>query len=212
MTTATLRPILKGWSHTLAAVVAAVVGPLLIANAPVGLRGVASIFAVSVLALFTVSALYHRLPWAPPVRAVMRRLDHSMIYIVIAATYTPLAAVSLDHDQARWVLGAVWSATVVGVLAKVFWINAPRWLTSGLYIAMGWAAIGVLGDFLRQLGAAGFVLLVAGGLLHTIGAVIYATKKPNPSPRWFGFHEVFHLFVIGGITCHYLTVAFFALR
>lgn len=212
MTTATLRPILKGWSHTLAAVAAAIVGPFLIATTPVGLRTVASIFAVSVLALFTVSAVYHRFKWGPQVRAVMRRLDHSMIYIVIAATYTPLAAVSLEASKVTWVLGSIWTATVLGVMAKIFWLNAPRWVTSGLYIAMGWAALGVLGDFLRQLGAAGFILLVAGGLLHTVGAVIYATKKPNPSPRWFGFHEVFHLFVIGGITCHYLTVAFFALR
>lgn len=203
---------LKGWSHVLAAIAAIALCPILVSLAPAGTRAAAAIYGGCVIALFTISALYHRVQWAPGPYQFMRRLDHSMIFIVIAATYTPIAVVALPQNTGRLILTIVWGGAIGGAILHLFWPSAPRKILVALYLAVGWAALLVIVDIWRELGVAGFVLLVAGGLLHSIGAVIYALKRPNPWPTVFGFHEIFHLFVIGGIACHYVVVAFFALR
>ena len=206
------RPLLKGWSHALAAVAAIALCPILIALAPSGTRAAAAIYAGCVIALFTISALYHRVQWTPGAHQFMRRLDHSMIFIVIAATYTPIAVVALPEFTGRLILTIVWGGAIGGAVLHLFWPGAPRKILVTLYLAVGWAAVLVIADIWRELGVTGFVLLVAGGLLHSIGAIVYALKRPNPWPTVFGFHEIFHLFVVGGIACHYVVVAFFALR
>lgn len=135
-----------------------------------------------------------------------------MIFVVIAATYTPIGAVALSQGQGRIILTVVWVAALTGTAIHLLWPDAPPKLLVGAYLIVGWAALPVIDDVYRQLGVAGFVLLLAGGVLHSIGGVVYAGRRPDPWPTVFGFHEVFHLFVIGGIACHYIVVAFFALR
>lgn len=212
MTAVTVRPLLKGWSHLVAAVAAIALCPILIALSPAGTRGVAGIFSGCVIALFLISGLYHRIQWSPRPHRIMKRLDHSMIFVVIAATYTPIAAVALPQTQGRVILSIVWAGALAGVLLNLLWPSAPRPVIVAPYLIVGWVAIAVIVDIWRALGVAGFILLVSGGVLHSIGAVIYARKRPDPWPTVFGFHEIFHLFVIGGIACHYVVVAFFALR
>ncbi|MCL4115920.1 UNVERIFIED_CONTAM: hypothetical protein GTU68_003587 [Idotea baltica] len=212
MTAVATRPLLKGWSHLLAAVAAITLCPILIALSPDGTRVPAAIFSAGVIALFTVSGLFHRVQWSPRPHKIMQALDHSMIFIVIAATYTPIAAVALPQPQGKIILILAWVGAIAGVVLNLAWPDAPRAVVVAPYLVVGWLAAAVVVDVWRALGVAGFILLVSGGLLHSIGAVIYARKRPDPWPTVFGFHEVFHLFVIGGIACHYVVVAFFALR
>ena len=207
-----IRPMLKGWSHVLAAIAAIVLCPILITVAPAGTRAAAAIFSACVIALFAISATYHVIDWKGSALAFMRRLDHSMIFVVIAATYTPIAAVALPQFEGRMLLGVVWTGAIGGAVLHLFWPEAPRKILVGLYLAVGWAALLVINDIWRELGVAGFILLLAGGLMHSVGGAIYALKRPDPWPTVFGFHEVFHLFVIAGIACHYVVIAFFALR
>lgn len=203
---------LKGWSHLLAAVAAITLCPILIALSPSGTRAPAAIFSAAVIALFTISGLFHRVQWSARPHKIMQALDHSMIFVVIAATYTPIAAVALPDPQGTIILWLVWVGATSGVLLNLMWPTAPRPVVVAPYLIVGWVALFVIVDIWRALGVAGFVLLVSGGVLHSIGAVIYARKRPDPWPTVFGFHEIFHLFVIGGIACHYVVVAFFALR
>jgi len=212
MTGVAVRPLLKGWSHLIAAVAAIALCPILIALSPAGTRGPAAIFSACVIALFAISGLYHKVQWSERLHKVMKALDHSMIFIVIAATYTPIAAVALPQREGRVILTLVWLGAIGGAALNLAWPTAPRPVIVAPYLLVGWVAIAVIDDIWRALGVAGFVLLLAGGALHSIGAVIYARKRPDPWPTIFGFHEVFHLFVIGGIACHYVVVAFFALR
>jgi len=206
------RPLLKGWSHVMAAIAAIVLCPILIALSPSGTRGAAAIYSGCVIGLFAVSGAYHRIKWRPAAHQFMRRLDHSMIFVVIAATYTPIAWVALPQTEGRVILAIVWAGAIAGVLSYLLWPSSPRWLQVALYLIVGWVALTVIDEIWHAVGVAGFVLLLAGGLAHTIGAVVYARKRPDPWPKIFGFHEVFHLFVIAGIACHYVVVAFFALR
>ncbi len=206
------KPRFRGVSHQLAFAVAVVLAPLLILAAPgVGPSIVVGLYAATVIGLFGVSALYHRRHWGPRGRAVMRRLDHSMIFLVIAGTYTPMTLFTLPTHTAVTVLSIVWAGAAAGIALRLFWSDAPSWIVAGPYVAVGWTAIFVMDDLLVGLGTAGFVLLVTGGGLFTVGAAIYATKRPALWPRSFGFHELFHLFVIAGIAVHYVAVAFFAL-
>ena len=189
-----VKPRLRGWLHA-AAVPCCLVGGILLvllAGSTTGRVGGAVYLAASVM-LFGTSALYHRGRWSPRAEAVLRRLDHSNIFVFIAATYTPLALLLLTGTDRVVCLSVVWGVAVAGVCFRVFWLGAPRWLYVLLYLGLGWVAV----FWLPQLWAAGgplvMALIITGGLVYSLGAIVYARKRPNPSPRWFGFHEVFHL-------------------
>jgi len=209
-TVAELKPRLRGWLHAYAAVISIISGAAMIAVAAAVKGGSAgattSIYCATVTLLFGTSALYHRLDWGPAARRLMKRLDHSMIFVFIAGTYTPIAALTLPRTPAMAVLIAVWSGAVVGVGLQTLWPSAPRWLSAPCYIALGWVAVFVMPDLLHNAGVAAFVLIVAGGAIYTIGGVVYALKRPNPVPGVFGFHEVFHLCTLVAAACHYVAI------
>ena len=205
-----LKPRMRGWLHAYAALVSIVTGATLIAVAA-ALRGGAaawstSIYATTVTLLFGCSALYHRLNWGPRGHGVMKRLDHSMIFIFIAGTYTPFAALTLPRVSSIAVLLVVWIGAVFGVLLKSSWPTAPRIVSVPLYIALGWVAVFVLPQLLHHFGVATLVLICVGGVIYTLGALAYGFKRPNPAPRTFGFHEVFHLCTLVAAVCHYVAV------
>ncbi len=211
-TVAELKPRLRGWLHTYAEGISIISGASLISVAA-ALRGegaalVTAIYCGTVTLLFGTSALYHRLSWSPSAHRLMKRLDHSMIFVFIAGTYTALAVVAMPRDQAQWVLLVVWAGAIGGVVLKVGWPNSPSWVGVPCYIGLGWVAVFVLPQLLHSGGVAAVVLLIAGGALYTVGGVVYATHWPNPSPRTFGFHEVFHLCTILAAVCHYLAIWF----
>jgi hemolysin III len=210
-TMATLaRPRLRGWLHVWAFAASLLAGSALVA-VTAGLRGghgalATAVYASTVSLLFGISALYHRVNWSPARRAVMARLDHSMIFVFIAGTYTPFAMLALPARTGDAVLAVIWGGAVAGVAFKAAWLSAPRWLTVPLYLALGWVAVFVLPDLLRSIGVAAFVLLLAGGLLYSVGAVVYALRRPNPVPHVFGYHEVFHLCTVLAAMSHYVAV------
>ncbi|MEM9465871.1 MAG: hemolysin III family protein [Actinomycetota bacterium] len=205
------RPRLRGVSHQYAFVSALTLAPLMIVITPgVAPRFVIAVYAFAIVGLFGVSALYHRGDWGERGRAIMKKLDHSMIFVAIAATYTPIAVFALDGATARWMLPTVWGGAALGIVANLIWTNAPYPVVAAPYVALGWVGVVALPAVLDGLGVAGFVLIVVGGGLFSIGAVFYALHRPNPWPRWFGYHEIFHLFVIAGVAVHYVAVAFFA--
>jgi hemolysin III len=204
-----IKPHLRGWLHAAMTPLAAAAGIVLICLAPTaaGVIGGAIYLAASLL-LFGTSAVYHRgSPWSPHAEAVLRRMDHANIYVFIAATYTPLALQLLTGTSRVALLAVVWSAALIGLLFRLFWLSAPRWLYTALYLMMGWAAVGWLGQFYAAGGALVVILVIVGGLLYTLGAIVYATKRPNPSPRWFGFHEIFHAFTIAAFVSHYIAIS-----
>ncbi|MEO9137692.1 MAG: hemolysin III family protein [Jatrophihabitans sp.] len=209
-TVAQLKPRLRGFLHTYAAYVSIASGAALVAVAWALRGGVAGIvtviYCVTVTMLFGTSALYHRLSWSPRALRVMKRLDHSMIFVFIAGTYTPIAVLTLPKNAMIAVLIAVWAGALVGVGLQMFWPGAPRWLSAPCYIALGWVAVFVLPDLLHNAGVAAFVLIAVGGIIYTIGGVVYATKRPNPYPGVFGFHEVFHLCTLVAALCHYVAI------
>ena len=206
------KPVFRGWSHAIAAVAATALAPIVIASGPGGAdRAVVAVYAIAVIGVFAVSAAYHRFEWTPQVKALIRRLDHSMIFVFIAATYTPVGFFALETGSAQLVLSVVWSGAVLGVIGRVAWLDAPRWVLIAPYPVVGWAALLVIGDVWRGLGVAGSTLLFIGGGLYTLGALIYAIRRPDPWPRWFGYHEIFHLLVIAAVAVHYVAITFFAL-
>lgn len=202
------KPALRGWLHTITFPMAAVAGLVLVTFAPtVTGRIAAAIFTLTAMLLFGVSALYHRGTWGGRGMAILRRLDHSNIFLLIAGTYTPFALLLLDREQATILLGTVWGGALLGVAFRVFWVGAPRWLYTPIYLALGWTAVFWLGDFHRAGGTAVVVLLLCGGLMYSLGGLVYGLKRPNPSPKWFGFHEIFHAFTIAGFICHYIGIS-----
>ena len=202
-----VKPRLRGWLHAGTFPVALVAGIVLVAVADGTRERVATaVYAASAALLFGVSALYHRGDWSPRVEAVLKRLDHSNIFLIIAGTYTPFSLILLDQRGGELLLWIVWSAAVAGIAFRVLWIGAPRWLYTPVYIALGWVAVFYLGDMLATGGPVIVVLLAIGGVLYSVGGVVYATKKPDPSPRWFGFHEVFHALTLGAYVVHYIAV------
>jgi len=207
-----VKPRLRGWLHAGMAPLALAGGIVLIclAATPAGMIGGAVFLAASVL-LFGVSGLYHRGTWGPRGTAILRRIDHSNIYVFIAATYTPLALILLNGASRVVLLTLIWSAALGGLLFRLFWLSAPRWLYTALYIVMGWTALGWLGAFYDAAGLTVLILIIAGGLCYTFGAVVYARKRPNPSPTWFGYHEIFHVGTIAGFVCHYVAIAIITL-
>ncbi len=204
---AAVKPKLRGWVHAGTAPFALAASIVLVALAPpVAPRVAAAVFGLSAVLLFGTSAVYHRGTWSPRVAAVLRRLDHTNIFLIIAGTYTPLAVVLLPEATARTLLLIVWSGALVGLLMRIFWLGAPRWLYVPIYLALGWVAVAYLGPLWTAGGAAVVWLILAGGLAYTAGAIIYGLKRPNPSPVWFGFHEIFHVLTVVGYTCHLVAV------
>lgn len=188
-----------------------VTGSVLVALAASTVSGRAAfataVYSLTVSALFGVSALYHRHTWVSSrARTWMKRLDHSMIFLFIAGTYTPFALLAMEQDTGAIVLAVVWGGALAGVTLKLAWPYAPRWVGTPIYIGLGWVAVFVLPDLLHHAGVAALVLLLVGGALYTVGAVFYASKWPNPWPRVFGYHEFFHAATVLAAVCHYIAI------
>ncbi|MEJ7568358.1 MAG: hemolysin III family protein [Gaiellaceae bacterium] len=206
------RPRLRGVFHQYAFFVALVAGAVLVVLADSMRERVAMwVYAVALAAMFGVSALYHRVTWrSPGVRKWMRRLDHSTILLLIAGTYTPFALLAFDGTLATAVLIAVWSGAGAGLVLNLLWIDSPTWVTAVVYIALGWVGAIAVPE-LVSFGIVPAVLVFLGGALYTVGAVTYALKRPNPVPHVFGYHEIFHLLVIGAAITHFVAIAAFVL-
>jgi hemolysin III len=205
---AIVKPRLRGWLHLGMFPVALIGGLVLVLLSDPGpVRTASTVFTVTAALLFGVSAVYHRGTWGPKMSTLLKRLDHSNIYLIIAGTYTPFAVTLLPAEQARLLLILIWGGAVAGVLFRVFWVGAPRWLYTALYLALGWTAVFYVVPFWREGGPLIGSLIGLGGLLYTAGGIVYGTKKPNPWPKWFGFHEVFHAFTLGGFATHFVAVA-----
>lgn len=210
---AAVKPRLRGVSHEWAFFISLILGAVLILAADnAEARLAVAIYAVSLSALFGTSALYHRVEWKrPDVRRWMRRLDHSMIFFLIAGTYTPFALLVLNGPFADAVLAVVWAGALAGAIVETIWIDHPKWVAALIYISLGWIAVIPFPELWQQMGAVGTLLVAAGGLLYTAGAVVYATQRPNPNPAVFGYHEVFHALVIAAAAAQFAAVAFYAL-
>lgn len=206
-----VRPRMRGWIHLWSAGVSVLACAVLISVSAALVGGTAaaatSVYSATVLGLFGISALYHRRTWRTArSRAIMRRLDHSMIFLFIAGTYTPVAVFALPPDSARWVLIVVWAGALGGVVLQTAWPNAPVWIGVPVYLALGYVAVFVLPDLLAAGGVAALVLLLVGGLLYTVGAGFYATRWPDPWPSTFGFHEFFHSATVLAAICHHVAI------
>ncbi|WP_307816490.1 PAQR family membrane homeostasis protein TrhA [Nocardioides limicola] len=219
---AEVKPKLRGWLHLATAPLALAAGIVLVALSPTAATRIGSaIFAGTAVVLFAVSATYHRGNWGPRAMMFLRRFDHSNIFLLIAGSYTPFSLILLDGWHQVTMLAVVWSGAILGVAFKIFLPTAPRWLHAPIYIALGWAALPFIPQFAAGseklglgIGIATLVLVAAGGLLYTLGGVVYGLKRPNPWPQHFGFHEVFHTFTILAFVSHYVGVslATYALR
>ena len=202
-----VKPRLRGWLHAAVAPVALAAGLVLVAASPAGPgRFGSAVFAVSALILFSVSATLHRGRWSHGTNLLLRRLDHASIFLLIAGTYTPFAILLLDGSSRTIVLSVAWGGALLGAAFRILWIHAPRWLYTPAYIALGWTSVFFLDDFLVHGGAAVVALMVTGGLLYTIGGVVYGLRRPDPFPTWFGFHEVFHALTVAAFATHYAGV------
>jgi len=214
-TLAEVKPRLRGWLHLGIAPLTLAAGVVLIAMSPTTLTRVGSAaFIGSALVLFTVSAIYHTGNWSPRVWSFLRRFDHANIFLLIAGSYTPFSLMLLEGTQRVALLATVWAGAILGVLFRVFWTDAPRWLYVPIYLALGWAAVFFIPSFFDGatrlgvgVGIAVFTMIVVGGALYTVGGVVYGFQRPNPWPRWFGFHEVFHTFTILAFVAHFVGVS-----
>ena len=209
---AEIKPTWRGWIHAGTFPVAIAAGIVLIALADgAAAKWACAIFMATSVLLFGNSALYHRFNWGPRTKAVLKRIDHANIMLLIAGTYTPIAVLALPPQKGTVLLVLVWTGALLGILFRVFWINAPRWLYVALYLLLGWAAVLYIVD-LFQANAPMMILVIAGGLLYTGGAICYALKKPNPWPGHFGFHEIFHVCTVLAFLCHWTACLLIALR
>lgn len=202
------REPVNGLTHAAGAVLAVVALVVLVSSAADANKTqhviAFSIYGTSLILLYTSSALYHLLRVAEQRRVLLRRIDHMMIYVLIAGTYTPICMIALPGAWGTPVLVLIWLLAVAGVLFSMFWLDAPRWLSTSLYLLMGWTAVVAIVPLVRALTLEGLIWLFAGGVFYTIGAVMYGMKKPNPFPGTFGFHEIWHLFVLAGSCCHFM--------
>jgi hemolysin III len=206
------RPRLRGFSHALAFVVALPLGLALILEAETA-RGRLSaiVFAATVVAMFGASALYHSPNWSEAPKRWLRRVDHAGIYGLIAGTYTAFGLLALNGGW-RWVvLSIVWAGALAAIVFKFAWLDAPMWISAVIGVALGWVGVVVAPQLLGEIGVTASLLVLAGGLLYTLGALVYAFRRPDPRPAVFGFHEVFHVLVIAAVACQYAAVAFFLL-
>jgi hemolysin III len=207
------KPRARGWIHVYAAAVAAVAGVTLVSVswALQGTRaGIATlIYTITIVGMFTVSGTYHRVNWtSPTAHKWMKRLDHSMIFVFIAGSYTPFALLALPEQKGMTLFWIVWAGALAGVLLKMFWPSAPRWVGVPLYLVLGWVAVWFIGPITQGAGVAALVLLIVGGVIYSIGGVFYALKWPNPWPTTFGHHEFFHACTAVAAICHYIAMWF----
>jgi hemolysin III len=210
-----VKPRLRGWLHLVTSPLTLAAGIVLVCLSPNATTRIGSaVFATSALVLFTVSAIYHRGSWSPRVWRFLRRFDHANIFLLIAGSYTPFTLLLLHGTDRVLLLSTVWTGAILGVLFRVFWNDAPRWLYTPIYVALGWAAVFFFGDFVQTSSTAVLVLLCVGGGLYTLGGIVYGLKRPDPFPRWFGFHEVFHTLTIAAFVTHYVgvSIATYSLR
>lgn len=202
-----IKPRLRGVSHQAAFFAAAGAGTVLVAVAP----GVTATLACAIYAgcltfLFGISALYHRPDWPPAARRFLRRLDHAAIYLLIAGTYTPLCVLSLAGVGGLELFGWVWLAATFGIVKSIAWPGAPKIVSAAVYLLLGWAIVFYLPEIVGALATADLVLIAAGGLLYTVGAIVYALRSPDPLPSVFGYHEIFHALVVGASICHFVAI------
>ncbi|WP_110208091.1 PAQR family membrane homeostasis protein TrhA [Nocardioides daejeonensis] len=210
-----IKPRLRGWLHLASVPLILAAGIVLITLSPTTTTRIGStVFTISALVLFGVSAVYHRGTWSPKTWAFLRRFDHANIFVLIAGSYTPFALLFLEGTARATLLGVVWVAAILGVVFRVFWTDAPRWLYTPMYIALGWAAVFFIPQFIDGAGRyqagiaiAALVLVAVGGVLYTLGGLVYGFKRPNPWPLTFGFHEVFHSFTVLAFITHYVGVS-----
>ncbi len=206
------RPRLRGVLHEAGFFAACAVGGVLVSVVD-GRRLVgAAAFAASAAAMLGASALYHRVNWGPRARLWMRRVDHAGIYLLIAGTYTAVGLLGLQGSLQRVVLGVVWGGAGAAILTKLCWVAAPKWLSVVTAVALGWVGIIAMPQLLRTTGPAAVALLAAGGLAYTVGALVYARRRPDPAPAVFGYHEVFHALTLVALSCQYVAIAFFVVR
>ncbi|GAA1928671.1 PAQR family membrane homeostasis protein TrhA [Nocardioides marmoribigeumensis] len=202
-----VKPRLRGWLHAAIVPVTLAAGLVLVlTSAPGAARVGSAVFATSALVLFSVSATLHRGRWGLRTNRLLTRLDHACIFLLIAGTYTPFTLLLLDGTRQVLMLSIAWGGALLGATFRVVWTGAPRWLYTPLYIALGWASVFFLGDFLARGGVTVVALIAAGGLLYTVGGVVYGLRRPNPIPSWFEFHEVFHAFTVVAFAAHYTGV------
>ncbi len=206
------KPTWRGWIHAATAPLALVAGVVLVvlAEGAVATWSTA-VFALSSLLLFGVSAVYHRFRWEERTRVVLKRFDHANIFLLIAGTYTPIALLTLGSPTDWILLSVIWVGALLGIAFRMFWLTAPRWLYVPIYLALGWAAVAFLAD-IWQANAVTAMLVIAGGLAYTVGAICYGLKKPNPSPLHFGFHEIFHVCTVLAFLCHWTGILLVAVE
>jgi hemolysin III len=206
-----VKPRLRGVFHELGFYAAVASGiPLVLTAADGRARVAALVFASCLAGCFGASALYHRRMWTPTVRSRLARLDHAGVYLLIAGTYTPFGLVVLSRAWAVPVLSVVWSGALVATLLKLFWPRSPKWVSAAIGLALGWVGVVAVSQLLK-VGFAGMALVIAGGLLYSAGAIVYARRSPDPAPSVFGYHEVFHVLTLAGAGCQFAAIAFFVL-
>jgi hemolysin III len=204
--TTLVKPRLRGVSHEIGFFVALVAGTWIVATAGSALaRGATAIYAVTLALMLGVSASYHRGTWRRRIELRWKRADHAMIFLFVAGTYTPICLLAIGGALGAKLLVLVWAGAALGAMQAIFWVRAPRGVAAALYLALGWLAVAFWHDVSIALGPLTH-LLIAGGMLYTVGAIVYALRRPDPHPRWFGYHEVFHVLVVAACVCHYVVI------
>jgi hemolysin III len=206
------RPLLRGTLHQAGFVIACAVGAVFVSTVEGRRLVAAAVFAASAATMLGASALYHRVDWSARARLWMRRVDHAGVYLLIAGTYTAVGLLALHGSLQHVVLGLVWGGAGAAILAKLCWVASPKWLSAVVGVLLGWVGVVALPQLVRTTGPAAVALLGAGGVAYTVGAVIYARRKPDPLPAVFGYHEIFHALTLIALACQYVAIAFFVVR